>query len=214
MLGCDLRDLAALDKVIASSGLDLNFPTLFLSECVLIYMTVEESAALIAWTSEKFPVSHFVLYEQVEPHDNFGKAMLDNLKQRGCPLLSIMAYPTLQDQKKRFQGLGWDYVEVQDMDYIFEHVVAKDPEERKRVFALEFMDELEEWQLMHRHYCIALASHHSLFGSAADSSAPSSSQSTSCRTDWQLRFEDLVVPVGPHRETKPGHRPGMGRNID
>jgi hypothetical protein len=192
LASCDLRDLDALDKIIASCGIDRERPVLFLSECVLIYMTVEESAALIKWSSQKFSISYFVLYEQVEPHDNFGKAMLANLKSRGCPLLSILEYPTLEDQKKRFQGLGWDHVEVLDMNQVFSQIVVKDPLEKKRIDSLEFMDELEEETLMHKHYCIALASHH--VGAAEIVGQPGS-----CRTQWQLKFEDLMVPVGTQR---------------
>lgn len=162
-------------------------------------MTVEESSALIKWSSDQFITSYFVVYEQVEPHDNFGKAMIRNLKARGCPLLSIFAFPTLEDQKKRFVELGWDHVEVLDMDQVYSTVVVKDTEERERVNSLEFMDELEEWQLMHKHYCIAIASHHQ--GMATTAVPPPSN----CRNDWKLSFSDLVVPVGPKKAHSPGN---------
>lgn len=209
LVACDLRDVNALDKVLTSCGLDKGRPTLFLSECVLIYMTVEESAALIKWSSEKFDVSYFVLYEQVEPHDNFGKAMLSNLKARGCPLLSILEYPTLGDQQRRFEGLGWDSVEVWDMNRIIGDVVVKNPQEKKRVDSLEFMDELEEETLMHKHYCIALASHHVAAAQLSEEN---------CRTAWRLKFADLYVPLGPpHAATATSSSPsfspfGAGRS--
>lgn len=185
-----MRDVSALDRVITECGLDKARPTLFLSECVLIYMTPEESGAVISWASEKFQQSYFVLYEQVEPHDNFGKAMLENLKARQCPLLSILKYPTLADQEKRFLSLGWNYVEVWNMDSVYRGVVAREPEENRRLNALEFLDELEEWDLFNQHYFIALASHHAHFASKPNE------QDSSCRTSWKMHFTDLHVPVG------------------
>lgn len=38
---------------------------------------------------------------QINPFDAFGKTMIKNLELRGCPLLSISDYPTLNDQRKR-----------------------------------------------------------------------------------------------------------------
>jgi hypothetical protein len=193
LASCDLRDLAALDKVLLDCGLDKGRPTLFLSECVLIYMTVEESSALILWASANFQQSYFVLYEQVEPYDSFGKAMCENLKARNCPLLSILAFPTLKDQEKRFQSHGWDHVEVWNMNSIYTDLVIKEVEEKKRVDSLEFMDELEEWTLFNKHYCIVLASHHDL----VKSQLVDLMKDESCKTAWKLHFSDLVVPVGP-----------------
>ena len=38
VMPCDLRDTGGLDKMVITSGLNLSTPTLFLSECVLIYL--------------------------------------------------------------------------------------------------------------------------------------------------------------------------------
>lgn len=194
----DLRDLGAVERVLAEVGLDKNVPTLFLSECVLIYMTVEESARLIEWTSKDFANSYFVLYEQVEPHDNFGQAMISNLKSRGCPLLSIMEYPTIKDQENRFSSRGWEHVEVWNMEKVYKEVVSKNSKEKARVDSLEMMDELEEENLFNRHYFVALASHRN-FKINSHSSEPASSESES--STWKLRFEDLEVPLGPERSS-------------
>lgn len=163
------------------AGLDKSLPTLFLSECVLIYMAPEESARLIEWSQKDFVSSYFVLYEQVEPHDQFGQAMLANLKARGCPLLSILEYATVAKQEQRFLDLGWDSVQVWNMEKIYNGVVVKNREEKSRVDSLEMMDELEEEILFHRHYCICIASH---------------ARNTDERP-WKLSFEDIEVPLGP-----------------
>jgi len=162
-------------------------------------MTVEESAALISWASEGFTTSYFVLYEQIEPNDNFGKAMIANLKARGCPLLSILAFPTLADQERRFLGLNWDYVEAWSMEDVYEKVVVKNMGERRRVDSLEFLDELEEWKLFNRHYCIVIASHTQ--GDSSTAQRPNeASDSTTMTGDGRMRFTELSVPVGPAKK--------------
>ena len=62
--------------------LDFSFdrPTLFLSECVLIYMPVSKSKHIIDWIAKNFHNgAAFALYEQILPNDAFGKQMIKNL---------------------------------------------------------------------------------------------------------------------------------------
>lgn len=77
-----MRKLAALEEKLLAHNLDPKQPTLFLSECVLIYVNTSDSAALIRWSSNLFPESMFVIYEQINPNDAFGKMMVTNLDVR------------------------------------------------------------------------------------------------------------------------------------
>lgn len=43
-----------------------RLPTLFLSECVLVYMTPDQSSKLVNWASVTFHTAMFVNYEQVK----------------------------------------------------------------------------------------------------------------------------------------------------
>lgn len=61
-------------------GLDCQKPTLFLSECVLIYISSEMGNELIQEISSIFPISGFITYEQILPNDPFGQTMIQNLK--------------------------------------------------------------------------------------------------------------------------------------
>ncbi len=61
-------------------GLDCQMPTLFLSECVLIYISSEMGNELIQEISSTFPISCFITYEQILPNDPFGQTMIQNLK--------------------------------------------------------------------------------------------------------------------------------------
>ena len=61
----DLRNLEGLKATLASAGVDRRLPTLFLSECVLVYLEPGDSCAVIAWTASAFKRAVFVTYEQV-----------------------------------------------------------------------------------------------------------------------------------------------------
>eukprot|EP01090_Pellita_catalonica_P012170 TRINITY_DN2587_c0_g1_i1.p2 TRINITY_DN2587_c0_g1~~TRINITY_DN2587_c0_g1_i1.p2 ORF type:complete len:339 (+),score=49.48 TRINITY_DN2587_c0_g1_i1:37-1017(+) len=147
----DLRDTEQLSKVLIASGLDPTVPTLFLSECVLIYMTVETSNALVKWVGETFPTAVFIAYEQIKPNDPFGKIMLKNLAERGVSLKSIHAHPDLDAQKKRFTEFGWTSAGGVDMNFIEQWLPRS---EIQRINRLEMFDEIEELLLMQGHYCI------------------------------------------------------------
>ena len=68
----DLRNIDVVEKQLIKCGIDFNIPTLFLSECVLIYMRHEHSNKVIEFAGTKFPTSVFVTYEQILPNTRFG----------------------------------------------------------------------------------------------------------------------------------------------
>lgn len=101
LLTADLRDIAACQAALAAAGINFSVPTLFLSECVLIYLEPEESCAIIAWTAKAFERAVFVTYEQIRPHDAFGQVMARNLEERGYSLRGLHAFPDIQSQTAR-----------------------------------------------------------------------------------------------------------------
>lgn len=79
----DLRDMSTVSSLLAEASIDYTLPTLFLSECVLIYMSPEESSPVIEWSAKQFTGgSVFVCYEQIHPNDAFGRTMMQNLNVR------------------------------------------------------------------------------------------------------------------------------------
>lgn len=142
-------------------------PTLILSECCLIYLPPADADSLLSYLTNAFPQSTplgLVIYEPIRPNDAFGRTMVANLTARGIHLQTLHAHDTLAAQRKRLrehglgEGEGVKGIEGQgaqaaDVDFIWEKWV--DEGEKERVEGLEWMDEVEEWRLLARHYCVA-----------------------------------------------------------
>ena len=155
MVTADLRDVAAVRSALLAGGFDPALPTLFLSECVLVYLEPEESCALIAWAASACPRSVFVTYEQIRPHDAFGQVMMRNLEERGYSLRGLNAFPDIAAQTARYRELGYQAATVADMNDVYYRVLPRG--DVNRAERLELFDEVEEWHLMSAHYCIAVA---------------------------------------------------------
>jgi len=151
----DLRKFDELEaKLLNECGLDLNLPTLILTECVLVYLPPEKTARILSWCSSQFKTSFTVNYEQVNLHTRFAQVMIDNLRHHNCDLLGKDACMSLDTQKQRlkdcgFSGAGainvWDAYE--DLPY----------ETRSRIEKIEFLDEFEIMKQLLEHYCVAWA---------------------------------------------------------
>ncbi|KAJ3001014.1 hypothetical protein HDV02_000083 [Globomyces sp. JEL0801] len=153
----DLRefDTQLLPNLI-SKGLDTSLPTLFVSECCLIYLDSSISNQIIASITSQFNEPFLICYEQILPSDAFGKVMLQNLKYRGIELPGIHDFPTLESHNERFLSLNWKFVQSIDINTLWKTYI--DENEKQRVQKLELFDELEEWILLNDHYCIVVAS--------------------------------------------------------
>lgn len=154
VLACDLTDLELFTKLM-TNHVDFTKPTLFVSECVLVYVDPEASGRLIEYVAKSFACPAFVTYEQILPHDAFGEQMMTNLKRRGCELKGIAAHPDIPSQEKRFLSRGWDRVQAVDMRTVYYNVVSKT--DRLRAEKLEIFDEFEEFFLIMQHYAMTLA---------------------------------------------------------
>ncbi|KAJ9455635.1 putative leucine carboxyl methyltransferase 1 [Diplonema papillatum] len=151
MVAADLRDCDAFLEKLKGEGLaDGAAPTLIVSECVLIYLRKEEGDAVVAGLAGFFDTAAFVTYEMIRPDSLFGAKMVENLRTRRCPLLSIHAYPTLASQELRYKSAGFPAATARDMNAVWAAIPAS---EKARVNRIEMMDELEEWNLIHSHYC-------------------------------------------------------------
>jgi [phosphatase 2A protein]-leucine-carboxy methyltransferase len=138
-------------------NVDPTLPTLLLSECCLIYLPPAAADMVVNYFSScLFPRTTplaLLLYEPINPYDSFGKVMVSNLASRGIVLQTLHKYSSLQAQKERLRALGFASGQrAADVDYIWEHWVPE--REKERVGGLEMLDEVEEWRMLARHYCV------------------------------------------------------------
>lgn len=157
----DLRSLAAPSEespLPQLPNLDANTPTLILSEMCLVYLqpsTVQSivTAFLTNYLQPTTPAS-LILYEPILPQDAFGRTMISNLKTRNIHLPTLTAYPELGDQRARLQGYGFKGgARAADTSFIWRRWVSE--EEKERVAGLEMLDEIEELDMLLKHYCVA-----------------------------------------------------------
>ncbi|KAF8520281.1 leucine carboxyl methyltransferase [Hysterangium stoloniferum] len=145
----DLRQFQNSDLAL----LDPSVPTLVLAECVLVYMDPTVSDALLKWFSHTFSAVGAVIYEMFGLNDNFGRVMKENLRSRNVTLPGVDAYPTLEAQCHRLTANGFTYGRSLSLKTIRSQYI--DPGELSRIAKLEFLDELEELELVLNHYAIS-----------------------------------------------------------
>jgi len=152
LLGCDLKYIDLLDNMLQDCDLDFKKPTLFLTECVLMYMKVEVSNKLLSYASEKFQNSVFVSYDALNMDDKFGQVMIENLKHRQCWLEGIEPCFSKSSQCERFGKNGWKFINVSTMWETYLKL-----SNRINIERLEFLDETELLQQLLNHYCLIIA---------------------------------------------------------
>ncbi|XP_015914126.1 leucine carboxyl methyltransferase 1-like [Parasteatoda tepidariorum] len=154
LVGSDIRNTSELEGKLLNGLVDTAVPTVFLSECVLVYNEESLTSNFLKWVGEKFRTALFINYEQVNMGDKFGNVMIENLKKRGCNLAGVSACSDLESQRKRFIDAGWDGAKSWDMMEVYQHLPQHDVD---RIEHLEFLDEQELLQQLLQHYCITVA---------------------------------------------------------
>ena len=163
-------------KSEAARLIEKDVPTLLISECCLIYLAPADADGVLDYFRGLFPSTTplgIVIYEPIRPHDAFGRTMVANLTARGLHLQTLEANATLAMQKQRLRRFGFGQpthdkegsdenqaadgvaggVGAVELDFMWSSWV--DWKEKERVTELEWMDEVEEWVLLMKHYCIA-----------------------------------------------------------
>ncbi|XP_069104544.1 leucine carboxyl methyltransferase 1-like [Argopecten irradians] len=151
--GTDYHLVAAeVKRKLTESSIDTSLPTLFVTECVLVYVDTEHTNNILKWIAESFSVSMFLNYEQVNMSDRFGQVMIDNLKTRDCILSGVQDCQSMESQKQRFTNQGWQGADGMDMSQIYKCLP-----DLHRIEHIEFMDEKELLDQLLSHYCIVWA---------------------------------------------------------
>jgi len=154
IVGVDLRNLDELANKLKQSEVDYTLPTIFLAECVLVYVEPANSHNLLAWIAANFTSAVFVNYEQVNMNDRFGDVMLQNLRARGCSLAGVDACLSIETQSARFLNAAWHGARTWDMVQVYNSIPIA---ERTRIERLEMLDEGELLIQLFQHYCLSIA---------------------------------------------------------
>eukprot|EP00580_Thalassiosira_gravida_P002043 CAMPEP_0201602534 /NCGR_PEP_ID=MMETSP0492-20130828/3236_1 /ASSEMBLY_ACC=CAM_ASM_000837 /TAXON_ID=420259 /ORGANISM="Thalassiosira gravida, Strain GMp14c1" /LENGTH=325 /DNA_ID=CAMNT_0048066073 /DNA_START=11 /DNA_END=988 /DNA_ORIENTATION=+ len=177
-------------------GYNRSIPTLFVLECVVMYLPNDASWELLRCLADSVKVPHgkeesraddpfaaVVLYDPIPCHDRFGSLMIENLSRAGITSrkgrntgtftannddsngtssqsqqqqqLSLEKTRTLSDQLAKLTGCGFDIAAGCDMNDAYNHGVIPASDAR-RASRCEMLDELEEFTLLMRHYCLAI----------------------------------------------------------
>ena len=168
LLGIDLRQLphaGSPEAELLYSLLDKLKPTLILSECVLCYLSEEENAAVVQFWVKTFKESttylSFLMYEPMSLNDSFGETMATNLATRGINLMTFQKFPTLAskvsflvDECGLKRAFATDIATLGGYNETHQHGEWIDTVDRNRIRQLELIDEVEEFVLLFKHYCI------------------------------------------------------------
>lgn len=65
VMGVDLRNIDEVHNKLKQADVDFSLPTIFVAECVLVYVEAQNCANLLKWLSSQFKSSVLVNYEQV-----------------------------------------------------------------------------------------------------------------------------------------------------
>jgi [phosphatase 2A protein]-leucine-carboxy methyltransferase len=148
----DLRTLPTQNPQQQLRNLHPQIPTLIISECLLCYLP-QPPTLLEHLTSTTIPLPTplgVVIYEPLSPPTSFSRTMTANLSLRG---ISLSLLPSLRAQVQRLRDTGFaSGAGAGDVEFLWERWISG--EEKERVGRLEMWDEIEEWGLIGRHYCV------------------------------------------------------------
>ena len=152
----DLRDDPLL--LVQKLNLKVRLPTLFLLECVFMYLPNQASKALLTTLSTSVEKAWIVGYEPILGSDPFGRIMQQNLVRArvATPFSCLLQTRTLQAHLEKLVEGGFSRRAVAcDMWSAYETILTND--QRRRANKSELLDEVEEWILIMRHYCFFAA---------------------------------------------------------
>ncbi|CAF0800622.1 unnamed protein product [Adineta ricciae] len=161
ILPADLRDITQLDsqlkRLFEHGILDLTLPTIFISECVLVYMSNEHSSNLLRYLSQTFSqCCLFVNFEQINMNDRFGQIMIENLKQRSCHLVGMDSCQDKTSQCQRYLDANFTSAQCVTLNEYYRKYLNSN--EKQRIEHIDGgLDEKELLEQLFEHYCFSWA---------------------------------------------------------
>lgn len=154
-MNCDLINPEKIIEKLKEINIDFSKPTIVLSECLLVYIDKESTINILKTINKNFSNLIFFLYDLIGPEDNFGKEMEINLADRNIRIPGFEQVPNCKAQEKRLLDSDFQKAKVVDMLDYYRHYINK--QELHRIEKLEFLDELEEFNLLQKHSCFGVA---------------------------------------------------------
>ncbi|KAG8991002.1 carboxy methyl transferase for protein phosphatase 2A [Tulasnella sp. JGI-2019a] len=152
LLSADLRrDLVQLYAALLSL-LSPDQPTIVVAECIFPYVDPSTSTQVLQWFTGTFPEVGAIVYEMFNLEDSFGQVMRANMKDRSIDLCGVGAYPTLESHRQRLLTAGFSFAQARTLKDIRISCVSQSGLDR--MSRLEWLDELEELELVLGHYSV------------------------------------------------------------
>lgn len=154
IIAANFTDLQSLEsKIKECAGFSFDLPTIFVAECVFVYIDPAKTKQFLQWSASKFHSSIALInHEQLNIFDKFGQVMLENLSQRGCSLPGLEACRDKTSHLNRLIESGWQNGHCWTMNEIYNYLPKDDVE---RVEKLDFLDERELVNQLFEHYCVS-----------------------------------------------------------
>ena len=149
LISGDLKDIPALKQLLTESGVDNKLPTLFILECVLVYIEPQSAQNLLNFICKDFRTSLIIDYDPDNLNDRFGQVMKLNLKDRDCVLYG--AHDSLSLKMKTYSNFS--YVVSKLLIDIYNDLPSS---EKSRIEKIEFLDEVDLLFDLLKHYCCLL----------------------------------------------------------
>jgi hypothetical protein len=98
VVGADFTNLSSLEKKLAECNVDYGRPTIFLAECVLVYVGAKETSGLMRWCADKFAQSPLVFINHEEKtHPNVAQFLCFSFDTRQLLSFTCLAIYCLLD---------------------------------------------------------------------------------------------------------------------
>ncbi|EXJ72975.1 uncharacterized protein A1O5_04124 [Cladophialophora psammophila CBS 110553] len=159
-IGCDLRNLQRLERLLRSVVSVEGSSVLCIAEDSTSFMPVGAADTLISWCSRLSKDVTFCLLEPCSPDqpDNpFTRKMTDHYAALGTPLKSIFEYPDDRSQIQRFSNAGFTQIDYQSLWELWADARFLSPSQRMELDHVEPFDDWEEFALWASHYCLVVA---------------------------------------------------------
>lgn len=161
LLAADLRESDSVVSSLKRNAVQ-NVPTIILAEMVFVYIEEPLTTKLLSSTIQDFmggvkeeSPTLLITYDAIMPHDRFGKMMRESLHQIGVDLPGITGLPTPEAHAERCRKVGFRTVKSMTMRELYLSVPRATQE---HLHKLEMVDDWDEWNLMHDHYCFLIGS--------------------------------------------------------